>query len=93
MKEFIKIIPIIGPLVRNAKAYLVKKLFPGSLGFWENNYQKGGDSGSGSYDQLAIFKADIINSFIKQNNIKTVIEFGCGDGNQLSLANIVVILA
>ncbi len=32
---------------------------------------------------LAQFKADIINSFIEERSISSVIEFGCGDGNQL----------
>lgn len=35
---------------------------------------------------MAEFKADIINNFVAQNNVKTVMEYGCGDGNQLSLA-------
>jgi SAM-dependent methyltransferase len=54
--------------------------------YWENRYADGGNSGAGSYNRLAGFKAKIINSFVKNNNIQTVIEFGCGDGNQLSLA-------
>ena len=39
---------------------------------------------------MAQFKAEIINNLIKQNNIKTVIELGCGDGNQLKLFKIPV---
>jgi hypothetical protein len=35
---------------------------------------------------LAQFKAAFINSIVKDKNIHSVIEFGCGDGNQLSLA-------
>lgn len=54
--------------------------------YWENRYNRGGNSGSGSYGHLAEFKAKIINSFIKTNGINTVVEFGCGDGNQLTLA-------
>jgi protein O-GlcNAc transferase len=34
---------------------------------------------------LAVFKADILNAFVAENDLQTVIEFGCGDGNQLSL--------
>ena len=46
----------------------------------------GGNSGSGSYNRLAQFKADTINDFlIEHTDIKTCIEWGCGDGNQLSL--------
>lgn len=56
--------------------------------YWENRYKNSGNSGAGSYGRLAEFKADVINSFITENQIKTVIEFGCGDGNQLSLLKI-----
>ncbi|NJO90455.1 MAG: class I SAM-dependent methyltransferase [Chloroflexia bacterium] len=57
--------------------------FSGSLNYWEKRYLNGGSSGKGSYNELAIFKAEIINSFLKENNIDYVIELGCGDGNQL----------
>jgi SAM-dependent methyltransferase len=60
--------------------------FPGSVRYWEERYKKGGTSGSGSYNRLASFKAEILNDFVEHNNITSVIEFGCGDGNQLSLA-------
>ena len=55
--------------------------------YWENRYALGGNSGSGSYGKLQAFKAYVINSFIQENNVKTIIEFGCGDGNQLSSFN------
>jgi hypothetical protein len=61
--------------------------FPGSGKYWDNRYKKCGNSGAGSYGKLAEFKADILNKFISKNNIQSVIEFGCGDGNQLLLAN------
>lgn len=64
-----------------------KKSFKGSKIYWENRYLGDRDSGPGSYGRLADFKAEILNSFVQENNIKTVIEYGCGDGNQLSLAN------
>jgi len=60
--------------------------FPGSVVYWQRRYIKGGNSGAGSYGNLAKFKASIINKFVKNNNIYSVIEWGCGDGNQLSLA-------
>ena len=63
-----------------AKSFDIKK-------YWEGRYRHGGTSGAGSYGRLAIFKSEIINGFIKENSIKTMIEFGCGDGNQLSLLN------
>jgi hypothetical protein len=60
--------------------------FPGSKAYWEERYASGRDSGSGSYNRLARFKADVLNQFVKDNNIRKVIEFGSGDGNQLLLA-------
>ena len=56
--------------------------------YWEKRYTIGGNSGSGSYGELAKFKAEVINEFIEKNEIIKVIEFGCGDGNQLSLLKI-----
>lgn len=53
--------------------------------FWDSIYKQGGTSGTGSYGKLAQYKADVVNEFLKSNNIKTAIELGCGDGNQLSL--------
>jgi trans-aconitate methyltransferase len=34
---------------------------------------------------LALFKAEVINAFVRDNAVQSVVEFGCGDGNQLSL--------
>ena len=42
--------------------------------YWEKRYSEGGDSGNGSYGKLAEFKAKIINRFVKENQIKTIIE-------------------
>lgn len=52
--------------------------------YWEERYKSGGTSGAGSYNKLAEFKASVINKFVVENDIKTVIELGCGDGNQLT---------
>jgi hypothetical protein len=57
-----------------------------SATYWEDRYAGGGSSGSGSSGRLAEFKAEIINGFVSDNAIESVIEFGCGDGNQLRLA-------
>jgi predicted O-methyltransferase YrrM/SAM-dependent methyltransferase len=56
-----------------------------SANYWENRYKENGNSGSGSYNNLAQFKADIINTFIIKHNIKSIIDYGVGDGNQLKL--------
>ncbi|WP_172966880.1 methyltransferase domain-containing protein [Patiriisocius marinistellae] len=63
-----------------------KKEFVGSKEYWENRYVTNRDSGSGSYGRLASFKAEILNAFVKNNSIKTILEFGSGDGNQLTLS-------
>lgn len=82
LKDIIKKIPIIGGVL----IYIYSKIrFHGSKKYWEERYKKGGNSGEGSYGRLAEFKAEVINSFVKENKINSVIEFGCGDGNQASL--------
>lgn len=55
--------------------------------YWNDRYKTGGNSGSGSYNNLANFKADIINNFVTNNQIKSIIDYGVGDGNQLKLIN------
>jgi len=54
--------------------------------YWEDRYLQGRNSGAGSYGRLAKFKAEVLNEFVTQNQIQSVVEFGSGDGNQLSLA-------
>jgi len=56
------------------------------VGFWEQRYAAGGNSGAGSYDEYANFKARFLNAFVEKNSVRRVIEFGHGDGNQLALA-------
>jgi len=54
--------------------------------YWEERYADKGNSGSGSYGRLADYKASILNKFVAERAINDVIEFGCGDGNQLRSA-------
>jgi hypothetical protein len=61
--------------------------FPGTQCYWEKRYAGGGDSGQGSAGQLAAFKAEILNEFVKEKAIHSIVEFGCGDGRQLLLAD------
>lgn len=63
------------------------KLFSTSSDYWEKRYVKGGNSGLGSYGKFAKFKADVLNEFVLQKKISSVIEFGSGDGNQLKSIN------
>lgn len=60
--------------------------FPGTLRYWESRYASGRDSGDGSYGRLASFKAEVVNRFVEERGIGSVVELGCGDGAQLSLA-------
>ena len=53
--------------------------------YWEERYRSGRNSGAGSYGRLADFKAAFLNDFYKNNGITSHIDFGVGDGNQLSL--------
>ena len=54
--------------------------------YWDERYLRGGNSGAGSYGRLAEFKAKVLNDFVARHGITSVIEFGSGDGNQLTLA-------
>lgn len=85
----LKGLPVIGPPIRAALRLFRHASFSakGSANYWDNRYSKGGNSGAGSYGRLAEFKALVINDLVKENDIRTVIEFGCGDGHQLELAH------
>jgi hypothetical protein len=61
--------------------------FTGSGAYWESRYAAGGDSGDGSYRTLAAFKAEVLDAFVAEHGVRSVIEYGCGDGNQLALAH------
>ena len=92
MKEIIKQIPALGGIARRAYGRLVARRrdpepFPGSAEYWEKRYAADGHSGVGSYGRFAEFKADILNGFVARRGVESVIELGCGDGNQLSLAS------
>lgn len=55
--------------------------------YWENRYKtrtkkaKGYGSGAGSEGDENNYKTAFVNNFIKENNIKTVVDYGCGAGN------------
>jgi len=78
-------------IYRKIKTFIKKIRYPNLFNFrnsnsyWEERYLVGGNSGPGSYGRLADFKAEVVNEFIIRYKIDEVIEFGCGDGNQLKL--------
>jgi SAM-dependent methyltransferase len=86
-KRLVEKVSLIATLLRKITSPLTKMVFRGSQKYWESRYAAGGTSGAGSYGRLAEFKAQIVNSFVRDYKISSVIEFGCGDGNQISLAN------
>lgn len=61
--------------------------FNGSPGYWEKRYNRGGNSGAGSYGAPAEFKSRFLMNFLRDNGIRSVIDFGCGDGNQIASFN------
>ena len=75
-----------GPLLRWAARKWRKMHFRNSGDYWEARYRKGGNSGAGSYGRLSLFKAEVINAIVKEFGVSSVIEFGFGDGHQLTLA-------
>jgi hypothetical protein len=90
LKETLKQTPFVGPrayaMGRAARRLLLRFTKFRSPDYWEARYARGGNSGSGSYGQLAEFKAAVLNDFVARHEISSVIEFGCGDGHQLSLS-------
>jgi hypothetical protein len=73
--------------VRSARHAAVRRSFTSSTEYWESRYARGGDSGLGSYGALSFYKAEVLNGFVRDHDVHSVIEFGVGDGNQLALAH------
>lgn len=87
IRERVRCVPVLGP----ALAWVYRRLrrparFPGSARYWDERYAEGGTSGDGSYGALAAFKAEVLNAFVAERGVRSVLEIGCGDGHQLSLA-------
>lgn len=86
LRQTIGRLPVLGPIAKQIyRAIIPEKAFSSS-NYWDARYSSGGNSGAGSYGQLAKFKAKTINEFVGKHHITSVIEFGCGDGAQLELA-------
>jgi hypothetical protein len=88
IKSLVKRTPVVREIARAALRILAEfgqERFSSS-DYWEGRYRKGGNSGAGSYNRLARYKADVLNAFVAEHGIESVIEFGSGDGAQLKLA-------
>lgn len=88
MKNLIKNNRILRPIAKVIYFTFITpfKSFSGSEDYWKQRYLSGGSSGAGSYHKLAEFKAEVLNRIVKDKQIQTIIEYGCGDGNQLKLS-------
>jgi len=88
LKALIKRTPglrVVARLVERALGRWGSRRFSSSE-YWDARYRSEGNSGAGSYNRLARFKAKFLNEFARKHAIRTVIEFGSGDGSQLKLA-------
>ncbi len=83
LKHVIRKMPILGSLAAQVFVWLETRRFSNSHSYWENRYRSGGNSGDGSYGELAEFKARVLNGLVSDRCMRDVIELGCGDGNQL----------
>jgi hypothetical protein len=88
MRALVRKIPVINSISKVVYFTLIApfKSFAGSDDYWKKRYSSGGNSGAGSYHKLSVFKAEILNGFVKDKQVETIIEYGCGDGNQLKLS-------
>jgi SAM-dependent methyltransferase len=91
VRKLVRGVPVLGAFAKTVRDNVIeseprRRSFPGSRAYWEERYASGGNSGVGSYSKFAEFKAEVLNDFVATRSIDTVIEFGCGDGNQLLLA-------
>jgi SAM-dependent methyltransferase len=75
------------PGVRLVSLLRQRLAYGDSARYWERNYVRGATSGLGSYGTLAEGKSRFLNTLVREHAVRSVIEFGCGDGNQLSLAD------
>jgi SAM-dependent methyltransferase len=75
-------LPLLGGLIGHVR----RVQFRGSAVYWERRYRSGGTSGAGSTGRLGRYKANFLNDLVRSQEIGTVLEFGCGDGVQLELA-------
>jgi hypothetical protein len=83
-KAWTKRIPLIGPFL--FQLHQGEDEFKNSTDYWKERYKSGGNSGPGSYNRLAEFKAKFLNGFVERHRVISVIEYGSGDGAQLKLA-------
>ena len=88
IKRIVKKTPVVRNIARAAMRTVAARRAKSfnSADYWENRYRGGRTSGAGSYNRLALFKAEVLNRFVREHDVRSIIEFGSGDGSQLELA-------
>lgn len=56
--------------------------------YWERRYRDGRTSGAGSEGDEGAYKATYVSKFIAEHDVKTVVDWGCGDGQVLELIDL-----
>ncbi|HUR48287.1 MAG TPA: class I SAM-dependent methyltransferase [Acidimicrobiales bacterium] len=87
-KSVVLAIPLLGSGLRWTWRGIRRFRFGGSSQYWEQRYATEGDSGAGSYGRLAEFKARVVNEVVSREQVESVVELGCGDGNQLTMLRV-----
>jgi protein O-GlcNAc transferase len=91
LRRIVERTPGLGPVAKRMYASISPSARPygfrSSSQYWEDRYSSGGNSGMGSYGRQAEFKAKVLNRFVNDHQVRTVLEFGCGDGAQLELTD------
>ncbi len=87
VKSFLSQVPVVG----SSLIKLGSRMFPGreippfrtSAQFWEDVYAAGGSSGPRENRVAIEFKSSFLNNFVREHSVKSVIEWGSGDGELL----------
>jgi SAM-dependent methyltransferase len=63
----------------------VKQIEYTPAGYWDRRYREGRTSGAGSEGDEGAYKAEYLSRFLVDHDVKTVVDWGCGDGQVLDL--------
>jgi cyclopropane fatty-acyl-phospholipid synthase-like methyltransferase len=66
----------------------VKSIEYTPAGYWNRRYRDGRTSGAGSEGEEGAYKAAYLSQFMVDNDVKTVVDWGCGDGQVLELVEL-----
>jgi len=62
----------------------VHRVQPERAPYWEGRYARGGKSGLGSTGTMLKYKARVLSAFVAKHDVQSVLELGCGDGDQIA---------